>query len=69
MYPPYNCPVTIRGVERVLSREEFNEMLRDAPEPTADDVSMTRDGRRLDSKEAVIEFFAELAAEQPAATE
>jgi hypothetical protein len=44
---------------RELTREEFNEMLRDAPGPTADDVSITSDGRRLDSKEAVIAFFAE----------
>ena len=49
--------------ERVLTREEFNEMLRDAPPPSADDVSITSDGRRLDSKEAVIAFFAELDAE------
>lgn len=38
-------------------------MLRDAPPPTSDDVSITSDGRRLDSKEAVIAFFAELEAE------
>jgi hypothetical protein len=44
---------------RELTREEFNEMLRDAPGPTVDDVSITSDGRRLDSKEAVIAFFAE----------
>jgi hypothetical protein len=49
--------------ERVLTREEFNEMLRDAPPPTPDDVSITTDGRRLDSKEAVLKFFAELDAE------
>lgn len=45
-------------VERVLTAEEFNEMLRDAPPPTLDDVSITTDGRRLDTKEAVIAFFA-----------
>jgi hypothetical protein len=54
---------------RDLSREEFNEMFRGAPGPTDDDVSITGDGRRLDSKEAVIAFFAELAAEASAAAE
>ncbi|MBX3313947.1 MAG: hypothetical protein KF906_06475 [Actinobacteria bacterium] len=49
--------------ERVLTREEFNEMLRDAPPPSSDDVSITSDGRRLDSKEAVLEFFAQLETE------
>jgi hypothetical protein len=65
--------VTDRPVERVLTRKEFNEMLRDAPPPTTDDVSITNDGRRLDSKEAVLEYFAqldtELAAETAAAGE
>jgi hypothetical protein len=51
-------------VIRVLTRDEFNEMLRDAPPPTIDDVSITHDGRRLDSKEAVLEFIAELDAER-----
>ena len=50
-----------------FTREEFNEMLRDAPPPTADDVSITTGGRRLDSKEAVIALFAELEAERNAA--
>jgi hypothetical protein len=60
--------VTDRPVERVLTRKEFNEMLRDAPPPTVDDVSITIDGRRLDSKEAVLEFFAQLDAELAAET-
>lgn len=60
--------MTDRPVERVLTRKEFNEMLRDAPPPTADDVSITNDGRRLDSKEAVLEFFAQLDAELAAET-
>ena len=54
---------------RDLSREEFNEMLRGAPGPTDDDVSITSDGHRLDSKEAVIAFFADLDAEAAAAAE
>lgn len=55
--------MTDRPIERVLTRGEFNEMLRDAPPPTADDVSITNDGRRLDTKEAVLEFFAQLDVE------
>ena len=54
---------------RELTRAEFNELFRDAPAPTADDVSITSDGRRLDSKEAVVAFFAELEAEAAAAAE
>jgi uncharacterized protein (DUF433 family) len=56
-------------IERVLTADEFNEMLSDAPPPTLDDVSITTDGRRLDTKEAVIAFFAELEAETSAAVE
>lgn len=52
-----------KPVRRVLTREQFNDMLRDSPPPTHDDVSLTRDGRRLDSAESVTEFFAELDAE------
>ena len=47
-------------------------MLRDAPPPTSDDVSITSDGRRLDSKEAVIAFTqleAELATDGTTASE
>ena len=60
--------MTDRPVERVLTRKGFNEMLRDAPPPTVDDVSITNDGRRLDSKEAVLELFAQLDAELAAET-
>lgn len=49
-----------------MSREEFNEMLRDLPSATSDDVSITKDGRRLDTKEKVLEFLAELEAERAA---
>lgn len=31
--------------------------------PTADDVSITVDGRRLDSKSAVLDWWAEVAAD------
>lgn len=49
---------------RVMTGEEFNELLRDAPPPTDDDVSITSDGRRLDTKEKVLAFCAELAADR-----
>lgn len=63
MRGPYTDGVSGKPIKRVLTREQFNEMLRDAPPPTLDDVSVTRDGRRLDSAEAVIEFFTELEAD------
>lgn len=49
---------------RVMTGEEFNDMLRDAPPPTADDVSITADGERLDTKEKVLAFCERLAAER-----
>ena len=48
---------------------EFNAFFRIALPPTSDDVSITKDGRRLDTAEKVIEFFAELEAERLAAAE
>ncbi len=52
---------------RVMTSEEFNELLRDAPPPTADDVSITADGERLDTKEKVLGFCERLAAERASA--
>ncbi|MDP9389114.1 MAG: hypothetical protein M3Q48_14645 [Actinomycetota bacterium] len=49
-----------------LSSEEFVARLRVAGPPTDDDVSITRDGRRLDSKEAVLAWLAEAAADRAA---
>lgn len=48
----------------VLSLSELTEAVRGDPPPTADDVSITFDGRRLDSKEKVLAFFAEVEADQ-----
>jgi hypothetical protein len=53
---------------RVMTGEEFNELLRDAPPPTADDVSITTDGERLDTKEKVLAFCERLAAERTKAS-
>ena len=47
-------------VPQRLSREEIREMSRGLEPPTADDVSITSDGVRLDSKEKVIAFFEQL---------
>lgn len=41
-------------------------MVRAAGPSTADDVSITRDGRRLDSKEAVLAWLAEVEADRAA---
>lgn len=43
-----------------MSLEEFERGF--VGPPTADDVSITVDGRRLDSAQAVIEWWAEVAA-------
>ena len=39
-------------------------MSRDLPPATSDDVSVTSDGVRLDSKEKVLAFLAELERER-----
>lgn len=49
-----------------LSSEEFVARLREAGPPTSDDISITRDGRRLDSKEAVLAWLAEVEADRAA---
>ena len=43
-----------------MSLEEFE--LGFVGPPTADDVSITMDGRRLDSAEAVVEWWSEVAS-------
>jgi len=47
-----------------MNSEEFSELLREAGEPTADDVPITSDGQRLDSKEKALAFCANLAADR-----
>jgi len=55
------------GTKRVLTAEEWIAAVSkiDRP-PTPDDVSITLDGRRLDSKEKVLEWLAEIEAEREA---
>ena len=48
--------------EPVMSAEELFQRVRNAPPPTDDDVTMLWDGRRLDSKEKVLEWLAEIEA-------
>jgi hypothetical protein len=52
----------VDDVVPVLSFEELADGLRNAPSPTPDDVSITWDGRRLDSKAKVLAFLDELDA-------
>lgn len=61
-------PVPEAMAERVLSLsgEEFVARVRAAGPSTADDVSITRDGRRLDSKEAFLAWLAEVEADREA---
>lgn len=49
-----------------LSGDEFVARARAAGPSTPDDVSITRDGRRLDSKEAVLAWLAEVDADRAA---
>ena len=49
-----------------LSGDEFVARAQAAGPSTPDDVSITRDGRRLDSKEAVLAWLAEVDADRAA---
>jgi len=49
-----------------LSGDEFVARVQAAAPSTPDDVSITRDGRRLDSEEAVLAWLAEVALERAA---
>jgi hypothetical protein len=51
-------------VRQVFERDEFNALFADMHAPTDDDVSITTDGRRLDSVEAVMAFVEEVARER-----
>lgn len=49
--------------------EALNREMRDAPAPTADDVTILRDGRRLDSAEKVIAWLVETGDLTPEAAQ
>jgi hypothetical protein len=50
-----------------MTAEELAEALRHAPQPTSDEVTILRDGRRIDSRESALAWLAELAAERAGA--
>lgn len=52
------------AAQPVMSAEEWFEGMRHAAPPTDDDCSVTLDGRRLDSREAVMEWLAEVEAKR-----
>lgn len=54
-------------VKRVYDPGEATDFVAGGGPATDDDVSITNDGRRLDSAEAVLEFLEELRREQEAA--
>lgn len=47
-----------------MTAKEWFERMRQAPPPTNDDVTILWDGRRLDSKEKVLEWLAEVEAKR-----
>jgi len=47
-----------------MTAEELIERVRHASPPTEDDVTILWDGRRLDSREAVMEWLAEVEAKR-----
>lgn len=49
---------------RAKTAEEGIERMRHARPPTTDDVTILWDGRRLDSREAVMEWLAEVDAKR-----
>ncbi len=46
----------------VMTAEELAEDLRHSPPPTPDDVTILRDGRRIDSRESAMAWLTEVAA-------
>ena len=48
------------AAQPVMTAEEWFEGMRPARPPTADDVTILWDGRRLDSRKAVMEWLAEV---------
>jgi hypothetical protein len=52
------------ALPRAKTAEEVIERMRHAGPPTPDDVTILWDGRRLDSREAVMEWLAEVDAKR-----
>ncbi len=51
-------------VKASYDKAELDELFADAEAPSDDDVSVTNDGRRLDSAEEVIAFFEQMKADR-----
>jgi hypothetical protein len=54
------------AAQLVMTAEEWFEGMRQARPPISDDVTVLWDGRRLDSREAVMESLAEVEAKRSA---
>ncbi len=52
------------ALPRAQTAEEVIERMRHARPPSPDDVTILWDGRRLDSREAVMEWLAEVDAKR-----
>lgn len=52
------------AVPTILSRDEIRAMSRNLPPASTDDVPVTTDGVRLDAKEKVLAFLAQLERER-----
>lgn len=57
----YSGPMAAKPV---MTADELIERVRHAGPPTPDDVTILWDGRRLDSREAVMEWLAEVEAKR-----
>jgi len=56
--------VGFMALPRAKTAEEVTERMRHAAPATPDDVTILWDGRRLDSREAVMEWLAEVDAKR-----
>jgi hypothetical protein len=57
---------TVSIDRRAVTFEELSESHRSASAPTSDDVTVLFDGRRLDSKEKVLEWLAQIESDRAA---
>ena len=58
--------MVVADAQPTRSFDELADLVRRAPSSTPDDVSITMDGRHLDTKEKALAFLAEIAAERAA---
>jgi len=56
----------VADTQPILSFDELIEAVCHAPPATPDDVTITMDGRRLDTKDKVLAFLAEIETERAA---